>query len=479
MSKKEKKMTQNENGKAPETSSKKIKKPRTNRLLSYLLIVCIAGVIGGIIACIRFFGPDKIKRNAAVNIEFTYDGAAKNLTPSGEKFSINAILGEDVIKAALERAGMSERYTVEAIKDSLVVSGSYPGDIINKIKDYDSLYNFSESRSVSIDDYYPTIYTISLYDDFDSNVSKADLNNLVKAIADQFKEYFTGEYIYAFDMQTIDNLMVLDKYDYSQRVKILKLRLQLVEKYSLEMYNLDTNFRQNGKSFNDVMLKCKEIENDSLNKAEASIMMDVLTVSSVRLRNQYEYEKKLLENEKMYKQANLDEINKLIEEYQVDSILYIPAAGDAFVKVDSNSKETYETLIDKKREISDRIVEIDSEISRFDLYLQDIKKVTYSSSSKNKKIAEELDNINQKVIEQENAFKSMSTAYNNTIISEDSVMIDNQKYYDSNILSGSFAIELIKCAGPICVLALILCCLHSALFEIKALKKKCDDNVSA
>ena len=473
MSKTIKKSIPNDNIAPKNVSSSKVKKTSKKRYLIYLLLLCIVGVAGFVIACIKFFGPDKIQRNSSIEIEFTYDGAAKNLTPSGEQFSIDAIYSDEVLNAAIERAGMSGRYTAEYIKGSMVVNGSYPGDVISRIKEYDSLYNFSESRSVSINEYYPTVFTVKLYDDFDPGASKSDMNTLARAIAEQYKEYFTNEFKYAFDMQTVDNLMVLDRYDFSQRVKILKLRLQLIEKYSGEMYSLDTNFRQNGKSFNDIMLKCREIENDTLNKAEASIMMDVLTVSSVRLRNQYEYEKQLLENEKSYKQVNLEEINKLIEGYQVDSILYIPS-GDFYVKVDSNSKETYETLLDKKREISERIVEIDSELDRYDMYLQDMKKATYSSGSKNQKIGEELKAINEQIIEQESAFKAMTSAYNNSIISEDSVIIGSLDYYDSKILSGSFIVELVKCAAPLCILVMVLCCLHAALYELKTLKRKTD-----
>ena len=429
---------------------------RKSRFVFYLLLIVLAGIVGLVIASVKYFGSEKVQRSASISIEFTYDGAAQNLTPSKEQFSIDDIFNDTVLEQALERAGMTGRYTAESIRKSMVVDGSYPGDVISKIKEYDSLYNFSESRVVSISDYYPTIYTVKLYDDFDTSVSESDMNSLVQAIADEYKEYFTTKFVYSFDLKSLDELMVLDRYDYAQRVKILKFRLQLIENYSDELYNLDTNFRRDGKS-----------------KAEASIMMDVLTTSSERLRNQYEYEKKLLENEKIYKTENLDELNKLIESYQVDSILYIPS-GDSLVKVDSNSKETYETLVDKKREISDRIGEIESEIARFDTYLQDLNKasLSYSSIKKNKEIGTELDAINEQVAEQESIFRNMASAYNNSIIDEDSVLIENSSYSDAKLLSFGFVAAVIKCAAPICILVMICCCIHSAVIESKKYKKE-------
>ena len=444
------------------------------RLLRYLVLVCIAGIIGVIIASVKFFGSEKIRRNASAYIEFTYDGAAQNLTPTGEKFSIDAIYSDKVLDAAIEKAGLTGKYTAESIKGSMAVDGSYPGDVIGKIKEYNSLYNFSESRNVSINDYYPTIFTVRLFDEFDTSISESSLNKLVQAIVDEYKDYFLNKYIYAFDMEEFDSLLEQNNYDYAQRVKILKRRLQILENYSGEMYELDTNFRQDGKSFNDIRIKCLEIENDSLNKAEASIMMDVLTISSEKLRNQYEYEKKLLENEKEYKTVNLEEINKLIENYQMDGILYIPS-GDSLVKVDGNSKETYEKLVDKKREISDRLVEIEAEITRFDVYLKDMQKTSYGSSAKNQKIVAELESINQKIFEQRDSFKSMIKAYNDSKIPADALYVSDTGYQDAKLFSLSFILAVLKSAGPLCIIVILLCCLHAAFCEIREYKKNLNE----
>ena len=351
----------------------------------------------------------------------------------------------------------------------MVVNGSYPSDVINQIKDYDSLYDFSESRAVSISDYYPTIYSIALYDEFDTSISKNDLKKLVNAIAEQYKKYFTNEYIYAFDMEPYDNLMVLEDYDYSQQVKILKFRLELLKTYADEMYKEDAAFRYNGKSFNDVSLKCKEIENDTLGSAEATIMMDVLTTSVAKLRNQYEYEIKLLENEKSFKTVNLEELNKLIENYQMDGTLYIPS-GDSLVKVDSNSKETYEKLVDKKRELSEDLVEIESEIARYNTYLNDLK--TKSSSSASQAFLDELKAINEKVLEQESYFSDMMADYNSTLIQDDALTISSTRFTGSDLLSASFIVMVIKCVAPLCIIVLILCGIHGFICESKKYKKE-------
>ncbi len=448
--------------KKQQTAKKTKKIPGVIKLyLGLLIIACVAGVI---ISIVSYFGKDKIKRNASVSIEFTYDGAAQNKTPGGEQFSINGITSEHVLSDALEIAGFKEKYTIDDLRSGMVVSGVYPQNVINRIKQYDSLYDFSESRTVSLDDYYPTVYSITLYDEFDSSISDSDLKKIVESIALSYKAYFINKYSYAYDMTDYNGLLKITDYDYTQRVKILKLRLGLLERYSGEMYKTNTSFRKNGISFNDIMLKASHIENESLSRTEATIITDVLTVSSARLRNQYEYEIQILENEKTYKNANLEEINALIDSYQTDGILYIPA-GETVVKVESNSKATYEKLTDKKVDISKRLVEIDSEIERYNSYLEDLKKATYTASSKNDSIDSKLKEIEENVNELEKSFDELVKEYNNSIVNESSVVLTDSKFSGAKLLSGSFVVSAVKRTAPLCIIVFLICCIHMFFIE--------------
>ena len=62
--------------------------------------------------------------------------------------------------------------------------------------------------------------------------------------------------------------------------------------------------------------------------------------------------------------------------------------------------------------------------------------------------------------------------YNKTIIDEDAVEISSPGYTDSALLSVSFILMVIKCAAPLCIIVIILCCLHSMVFELKKFKKE-------
>lgn len=455
------------------TADKRVKRSgqKKNRFKTYLLLLVIAGVIGLIISFIKFFGTEKVKRNSSISIEFTYDGAAQNKTPSGEQFSISGLTSDEVLEKALAAVELSDKYTAEDIRNSITISGQYPSDVIDQIKDFDSLYDFSDSRSVSLNNYYPTVYSVKLYDDFDSSISDSKMNKLLNAIAEQYKEYFINKYTYSYDTSDYNRIHSISNYDYSQRVKILKSRMSMLEKYAGEMYALNTNFKSNGLSFNDLLLKSRSLRNDSLDNVEAVVMTDVLTVSALRLRNQYEYEIKLLENEKKYKAANIEDINSLINIYEMDADMYV-AGNESMVKVESNSQKTYESLMQEKNTLSERIVQIDAEINKFNSYLDDLKNASVNAAAEGKTISDRIDVINTKLTEIEDTFRNMLTEYNATIIDTDSVLLNSVRNNGASLFSGSFILNFIKCAGPLCIVVIIVCALHAAWLERKKFLKE-------
>ena len=454
--------------------SKNTKAPRqakkNKRISLYVTLVAVCAVVGLIIALIKFFGTEKTKRNASITIEFTYEGAARNLTPDGVKFSINDIMADSIIEIGLASVDMLEKYSVEDIRNSMTVSGQYPSDVISQLKDYDSLYDFSESRTITLNDYYPTIYQLQLYDDFDPGVSESTMRKIVKAIAENYRGYFINRYRHALYTQNLDNILILGNYDFSQRIKVLKYRMNLLEQYAGELYKADTNYKYNGMSFNDLLLKCRSLKNDTLGNMEATIMIEVLSTNANRLKNQYLYEIQLLENEKTYKETCLSDLNSLIEIYQTDGILYIPS-GDSVVKVDSNSKETYEMLMARKKNISERLVAIDADVSRYKGYLEDMGSASYMSSTRSNSITEQINNINERLGELENTFKEMLGDYNSIIVDDNTVLVDSPRSNSASLFSGSFILMVIKCAGPFCIIALVICLLHATVFEIRRYRK--------
>ena len=78
-----------------------------------------------------------------------------------------------------------------------------------------------------------------------------------------------------------------------------------------------------------------------------------------------------------------------------------------------------------------------------------------------------LEKIEEKLKDIEATFKEMMEAYNRTVIDEDSVIIDSARNYSAKLLSGGFIVMAVKCAGPLCIIVLIICALHAAWTERK------------
>ena len=211
-----------------------------------------------------------------------------------------------------------------------------------------------------------------------------------------------------------------------------------------------------------------------MNSTEAFIITNSVTISEERLRNQYRYEIRLLENEKKYKENNLKELNALIDSYPTDNILYI-SSGDSLVKIDSNSKQTYEQLINEKREISNELIDIDTELERYDMYLKALNTTAANTTAANTTAANTtsiITGISEKVNAVSQTFSELLQAYNETIVNESSVLLATPRYNGARLLSGGFIVAIIKATGPLAIIVLCICCIHAALYAIKAHKKQ-------
>ena len=107
------------------------------------------------------------RTSASFSIQFTFDGAASSLAPSGKIFDLKELYLDDVLNEALKNAGMENRYTADMLRSNLEISGNYPKDIAAQLTNYESLLDFQANRAFSINSYYPTLFDVYLYHDFD------------------------------------------------------------------------------------------------------------------------------------------------------------------------------------------------------------------------------------------------------------------------------------------------------------------------
>ena len=472
---------------------------QTHWLKNTIIVLLVCGIAGTILAGVLFTAnPDRTSASAA--LQFSFDGAAEGKGPNGNPFTVDALSSDEVLEAALKAAGMSDRYTADQLRQNLVVTGSYPEDLVEQVMSYESLMSFTANRELTVTEYHPTLFDVRLYNDFDTGISKKDLEGLLANILTAFRAYFSDNY--ALDLNWEDDTIYdLDNYDYPQQLEVMQEVMTQQARYAREMYEEQPTFRVNGEGFNDIYVRMNNLIDSDIARLNASITINALTRNIVRLMTQYQFEIRDLTNQLDKKNVQLERLNTLIDSYDKNEIIYL-STSDSLTKIDGNSSETYDSLVKARKSVSDDITDINSKIATYQLKLADLMKQNDQKSSTAKQTSTEqaqdgeqtetmaveeiqeltdteiaaaaeaaeeaakrqiaaLDKGIAALVEKRAAvtdsFQSLLKAFAEQQINEQMVSTFNYRYDTPKLLSGAFIKRVIKTAGPICAVGFIIC----------------------
>ena len=317
-------------------------------------------------------------------------------------------------------------------------------------------------------------------------------------VMEAFRQYFTEHYSYAFTREELAE-DYLASYDYVQQIAIIEDVINQEALYAQELYEKEPLFLLNGKGFNDITVQLQNLNNSDIARLNSTITMNALTRDTERLITQYQFEIREQNIRLEKQQERLKRIGTLIDSYEKNEIIYLSTA-DSLTKIDGNSSETYDALVQERKDVSDGITEIKSRIETYELKLSDLLKntkeqTTVQPTPKSKiedgeeetkaettapvmtdeevaratAAAEEasayqvaaLEKDIQTLLEKLKAinvsFTEMLKAYNRQELNEATVSIYEYKYKTPKVLSGGFAVQVIKCTGPLCALGFMAC----------------------
>lgn len=362
------------------------------------LITLAAVGVCGLILTVILFNKDRNPSFATAKLQLSFDGAASGVGPDGYDFDLRELTADDILSKGLKNAGLDSRYTVDDVRKSLVVSGVYPNDMVGETMSYDSLLNFTASRTLTIDRFHPTTFEVKLYDTALKSISKAEQEKLLNEILAAFKTNFAV--VHAEGVPSLGSEFTLSDYDYPQQMTIIEEQLSAMAGYASEMYEKDPSFRYNNRGFNDVSVEVAKLLESDVERLNANITLSALTKDPERLLVQYEFEIRdmtsRLANQKK-QQANLD---ALIDRYMKSDIVYI-GAGDTVTRIDGNSSETYDALVDLRKEVAAKNTELSSKIAitkhKVDDILQQYKKGTTEDDETDADAGDGNTNANNKV----------------------------------------------------------------------------------
>lgn len=500
---------------------------KTHWLRTTICVVLICGILGTILSAVLFLSNPE-KTYVSASIEFAFDGAADGIAPNGYAFDMSGIYTDEVLEKALADAGMADRYTPEQIRGELVTQGVYPEDIVKQMMYYESLLDFSANRTLTIEKYHPTKYSITLYSDFDPKISRGDMETLMKCILAAYKEYFAK--VYALGANEIGITYSLENYDYPHQLVLLTALMEESAAYADELYQKNPTLRINGIGFNDISVRLRNLIDTDITRLNASITMNALTKNPDRLLTQYHYEINRLNNQLSRKKDELAKLDKLLASYDKNEVIYL-STSESLTKIDGNSSETYDWLVARRKSVADEITNLNSRIAVYQLRIDDLMKTGSSTQTATvvdapaepvaaepavtegteetgtdgetetaaeipdapsyspeeieamAKEAEEASARQTAALEKSIAdlmarreaimkdFAALIAAYNEQQINDMTVVVGTVKYFTPSLVSGAFIKKTITIAGPLCAAGLMVCLVLMIISRKKEMDK--------
>ena len=399
-------------------------------------------------------------------IQFNYDGASDGKDPNGNPFDAVSFLTEDIIEEALVTSGLS--YSVEDIKDNIIVTNVVPNDIIEEIDSYASVTDKESTQEITSSDYHPTKYRFTLYQDLDSKLSKQQLNGLLSNVVDSYCNKFYSVFKKSFNNDLYDSIFVINDYDYVFQSQIYSNKISVLMSYAASIYNEHTDFEVDDRTFYDIYLAGDQIANSYVNRINTLITLKALSKDLPRLKSYYEYKIEMLQYDKTKYASDLAIVSAQVTAYEKDSTIYV-GTGENIVKIESNSAATYNALLTKQIELSNKITSIDTEIADYNAILNDIDAAASTPGDYDlvesylAKLGESFDGLEKK-------FDEFIEEYNKAYL-KDGTSKNEVQYNNNSIFSTSFVKRAIKVSAPLMLVTLLGIAIYCLVIEIRKQRK--------
>lgn len=445
---------------------------KTHWLRNTLIVLVICGLVGTVLAAILFNGENN-RIYAASTIQFSFDGAADGKAPNGYPFDMNGFTSDEVLDAALESSSLTGTYTAEQLRENLTVTGVYPEKIAEQMTKYVSLLDTNADNQAAVTDYHATQYSVTLYNDFDKNISSGKLTELLGNIMTAYRNYFAKTYAANLDQE--NPIAELPDYDYAQQMDAISESVKQQISYAEEIKELARDFRMDNKSFGDIVTRFQNLQSD-IDRLNATITLNAVSKDRIRLQKRYEMEIRELKIKLESLTEELKQVEAQVNSYDKDGIIYVSANG-SLTRVGDTSSNTYDSLVETRKKVSDQIAETNAKISLIQARLDDMT----GAAARMKTAGEDEDaaaveQLNLRELEQlrksveekietlvakknviEDDFTAMLNAYSAQEINERTVSATTVRYKAPSLISGAFVMKAVKTAGPICAVGFMVC----------------------
>lgn len=396
-------------------------------------------------------------------VQFNFDGASDGKDPNGNPFNAVSFLTDDILEEAINNSGLS--YKVDDLRNNIIVTNVVPDKIVEEINSYASVTDNSGTQEITSGDYYPTKYKFTLYQDLDLKLSKEKLNSLLSGIVDIYCNKFYLTYKKSFDSTFYSELFAISDYDYIFQSQMYSNQISILKEYARSLYNEHTDFQVDSRTFEDIYLAGNQIASSYVNRINNLITLKALSKDLERLKNYYNYKIEMLTYDKTKYTSDLTVVSAQVVAYEKDSTIYV-GTGENIVKIESNSADTYNSLLAKQISLSNKIASIDTEIADCQAILNDID--TAVATQEDFDLVESyLQRLGTSFGALQNKFAEFIEAYNETYL-KDTTTTNEVKYKSNSIFSTTFIVRAIKDSAAIMLTAVLGIVIY---YFIRMLKK--------
>lgn len=328
-------------------------------------------------------------------ISFTYDGVEKGLDPNGNKFSVNTIKDEKIIKEVAEEMNIPKG-SVDAIRRGITFEGIIPQDAISRITRYTNLFSDSSkiptSELVAETTYYPTQYTVH-FDYAETGLSGEQAAEFINSLLETYSRHFFDSYGFNKSLESSLNQFSYQDYDYAEAIDIFDTSLTKLSTYIAQVSSTDsTRFESNvtGYTFADLTDAISTIKEYDLEDLESYVTINSVTNDKETLLTYYRYTVEELQRHLAVCNETLASVNASISEYKKNNIMVFGETDEKNADITASvaSKE-YDELFDKKHEIQNDLSSTAQKINQYNQRIERLNASTQANSATNKEWVEQ------------------------------------------------------------------------------------------
>lgn len=429
---------------------------RHKKLFFYLTaLAACAGILLGVLisAACAVMG---ISAGASAVVSFSFEGIDQGLAPNGGAFDVTKIKSTPVINKALAELGWEE-VPVEEIREGMKIEGIIPDGVKQKIAVINTVAEDAAEYYANIEDidYFPSQYTVTLRKC--AGLSGDRTRELLDAILASYREYFMDAYANTEVLSASFNVLNFETYDYRQAADMLENEMMVMKSYVDDKKEEDAGFRaaSTGFSFGDLSSSIDTLINLDLANFTSFVQSHNLTKDAGTRADYYNYQINQYTLQISELQAQLSTVQTTIQSYQKDPVI-VMSTQEAVTET-SQKNEFYDSLLERKLELTEKIGQLNTELERTYELLESLADSTVSGSEEEYTYADTLlSNLLETVRTWSELVQATADEYYSTELFADAYRISVPAQYSAAGSLGDAAKNMAVCAGILVAMVMVV-----------------------